>query len=137
MTQIAYRVRRYLLPEVAGCVTTFLAVWISLKLELPLPVVAYIGTWSENLGFYTTRLLLDIRRRSPDETILKILRNVLLEFGPAELLDSFFLRPLLMGLGMAICEMHPAGAFLGKVLADLIFYLVASVSDESRKRVLG
>lgn len=63
----------------------------------------------------------------------KTLRNMLIEFGPSETLDSFILRPALMyaaqlqwGIGL--------GTLAGKLAADVVFFGLAILAFEMRKR---
>jgi hypothetical protein len=62
-------------------------------------------------------------------------RNILLEFGPAEVLDSTIVRPLAMGLATSYLG-RERGVPLGKIISDLIFYVVAALALERRRRHL-
>ncbi len=63
------------------------------------------------------------------------LRNLSLEFGPAELLDSFLVRPLAMYLGPIVVGSLTAGVILGKIAADVVFYTLAIVGYEFGKKL--
>lgn len=67
----------------------------------------------------------------------QLLRNLLLEFGPAELLDSFILRPALLTLAMQLIADLPLALVTGKVAADLLFYTVTIGSVELRRKLLA
>lgn len=64
-----------------------------------------------------------------------ILRNLLVEFGPAELLDPFLLRPAFLALAMHLIPGVHWAVVIGKVAADLIFYTVAISSFEVRRKL--
>jgi hypothetical protein len=57
------------------------------------------GTWGENLGYYGTVLTRELRARRARNgrltpaAVLRTIRNLALEFGGAELLDSLLIRP--------------------------------------------
>lgn len=131
--QLRFRIRRYALPEILGTCTNVLAVAVTSRLNWSTVAVALAGTWSENIGFYGTRILFDLRRRHEVGGTWKAVRNLLLEFGPPEMLDTFLSRPALMAVGISITGQPQLGGLLGKFLADAIFYTVATLSDESRK----
>ena len=103
---------------------------------------AYGGALGENVGFYGTMLLREFRAdarsagaagthygaRAAAVTGAKLL----LEFGPAELLDSLLIRPLTMGLATRFLG-GGAGVIVGKLAADVTFYLPVIVSYELRQ----
>ena len=66
----------------------------------------------------------------------RLLRNLVLEFGAAELLDPLILRPALLMLAMQLLSDLPVALLAGKVTADLVFYTVTICSLEARKKLL-
>jgi hypothetical protein len=61
-------------------------------------------------------------------TVLRLARDLVAEFGPAELGDSLLLRPTAMAAGTVLTGSPAAGTLLGKLAADLVFYAVAIAS---------
>jgi hypothetical protein len=59
-------------------------------------------------------------------------RGLVLECGPAEILDTLLIRPAAMYAGPAVVGSLTAGVILGKVAADLAFYVVAIIGYELR-----
>jgi hypothetical protein len=55
---------------------------------------------------------------------------------PAEILDNFFIRPFAMYIAPQYIHPYPIGFLAGKFSADLIFYALAIIGYESRKRWL-
>ena len=53
--------------------------------------------------------------------VLRVLRNLVLEFGAAEALDTALIRPFCMGAGIRLLG-GSLGALAGKLGADLAFY---------------
>lgn len=51
----------------------------------------------------------------------RVLRRMLLEFGSAEVLDGFVIRPLCLAAGLELIG-GAAGAVAGKIAADVAFY---------------
>ena len=91
--------RRYAFAELIGIILVLIFSNISMLFLGSKIVSGFIGTWSDNLGFYGTILYKDIKKRKNIRKRLSIkdlliqLRDVLIEFGPAEYLDSFIIRP--------------------------------------------
>lgn len=61
----------------------------------------------------------------------------MLEFGAAELLDPFILRPALLLLALQLIAQLPIALIAGKLAADLVFYSVTICSFELRKKLLA
>jgi hypothetical protein len=138
--------RRYGLAEVVGVCTALLAAWLADAVGAPLIVVAYAATAGENVGFYGTivgrQVALDRRlaalegERYSTPHRWRTARELLLEFGPAELLDSFVIRPLAMGIGVRLLG-RDAGVIVGKLAADVTFYLPVILTYELRRHGAG
>ncbi len=107
------------------------------------------GTIGEFVAFYVFVVTRDVRtaRLSGDRNTRRVLRDLLVEFGPAEALDSLAVRPLAMYAGpvvtaqllnddLAIGDIALSslvvGTFLGKVAADVVFYGLAAIVRQRR-----
>jgi hypothetical protein len=89
---------------------------------------AYAATIGEGIAFYAVLLIRDVRRRPG---VARAVRGLVLEFGPAELLDTLAVRPGAMLLGPWLLGSVTFGVLAGKVAADLVFYAIAIVSYEA------
>lgn len=135
--------RRYGGAEVAGLCTALLAAWLADATGAPLMVVAYAATAGENVGYYAVivgRQVTQDRRLAAAEGeryagphLWRTTRELLLEFGPAELLDSFVFRPFAMALAVALLG-RELGVVAGKLAADLTFYLPVILTYELRRQ---
>lgn len=135
--------RRYGLAELAGLALAIAAGWMAHLLGAHEVVVAYAATVFENVGFYGTiaaRQVAADRRTAlltdgayEPRHVARTFRELLLEFGPAELLDSAILRPLAMGLGVRLLGLE-AGIVAGKLAADVTFYLPVILTYELRRK---
>jgi hypothetical protein len=100
------------------------------------------GTWGENLGYYGKILYSDVKaRKEMDEKItfiglVKVLRNAVVEFGLAEYLDSFLIRPSAMYFFPKWTGNVALGLFLGKISAYVTFYAPTIFFYELRKKYL-
>ena len=100
--------RRYGPAEVCGLLGAFTGYLLARGHAAPAAYAAAIG---ESIGFYGC--FLACRKCS--------LRALLIEFGPAEALDTLLVRPAAMALATA--ALGPAvGVLAGKLAADLVFY---------------
>jgi hypothetical protein len=100
---------------------------------------AYAGAIGDGVGFYGVLLVRDLRRQPKGSRgrLARTLRGLVVEFGPAELLDSFVVRPLAMYLAAGLLGHATAGAVAGKIAADAVFYAVAIMGYELRKHFAG
>jgi len=62
--------------------------------------------------------------------------NIFIEFLPAEVLDNFIIRPYLMYIVPQYIHPYPVGFLVGKFSSDILFYALAIVGYEARKRWL-
>jgi selenocysteine lyase/cysteine desulfurase len=91
---------------------------------------AVAATLGETVAFYVTILIRDLRARPADRPVRVVLRGLVIEFGPAEALDTALLRPAAMYLGPLVTGDLTAGVIAGKVAADLVFYGIAAFGHE-------
>ncbi len=83
---------RYLPAECAALVGVLTGTLAVLPLGIP-AATAYGGTIGEALFFYGFVVLRDVRG-NPRHSLLLTLRNLAVEFGPSEVVDTAAVRPL-------------------------------------------
>lgn len=135
---------RYLPAEIIGTITALSGSAIAYLLTGNAIIIAYAGTWGENIGYYGTISRKDIiasKKRHKHEnknythrSLAKNARDIVLEFGPAELMDSFVTRPFLMYAFQLFTGNVLLGIFLGKICADIAFYIPTITAYELRKK---
>jgi len=57
-----------------------------------------------------------------------------LEYGPAGIVDSFFLRPFFMYVFPMVLHNFTHGILVGKIVGDFTFYCMVVLSYEWKKR---
>lgn len=127
---------RYGPPELLSLTTTLLVSWAVLALTGNVVLAAVAATWADGLAYYGVivgRTLSAAGCRSP-LAILAAARNLVLEFGPAEIFDSLLIRPAALSLGLTLIPWPAAGALAGKFAADVLFYLPTITSYELLRR---
>jgi len=131
-----YYLKRYGFAELIGGLLVIIISSLTFHFTRNKIVAAYAGTIGENIGFYGAIILGDILKAKRNAAIwswkhvLQVLRNVLIEFGGAELLDSLVVRPGMIYLFTSIFTNYQAGALAGVVAADVVFYGLAVLSSE-------
>ena len=142
-TRIRTWIKRYGPSEVAGIVMALGGSWLLQHTSDSVIAAAYGASIGEALGFYgalVTREMIQEAyfagaRRAPYgvSEMMRTWRGLLLEFGPAELLDTGLIRPLAMALCTGLLGWG-LGIVAGKVLADVVFYLPVIWVYERRRR---
>lgn len=139
--------RRYIPAEILGTLGALIAAWMAFG-HTHLYVIAAASGWvGEGIGFYgyfiTTELLSSSKRYQEHSFIKRASlavaaasTNLLVEFAPAEVLDNFIIRPFAMYITPQYIHPYALGFLAGKFGADIVFYALAVVGYEARKRWL-
>ena len=135
--------RRYGLAECGGISCALVASVIVHRVTVSAVAAGYAGAWGESLGYGAVIVGRDLlaaarRRRTAHEAFTArdgagVVGGLLVEFGPAALLDTFVTRPLAMALGTRLLGL-PLGVIAGKLAADGLFYIPVIATYEHRKR---
>jgi hypothetical protein len=138
--------KRYGLAEVLSLSLTVFSTWLTFKLTSNGVITALAGTWAGNVGFFGTILIQDILLAVKQlrlsggkysiETFYKNARALFVEFGIAEVFDSFLIRPFLMFYIPRLLGKLSLGIIIAKFLADITFYVPAIISYELSKKKL-
>lgn len=141
--KVFHYLKRYGLAELAGGAFVLLISSLVYHFTRNKIAAAYAGTIGENIGFYGMIIGGDIiaaKKRSENwnwKHVAPVLKNVLVEFGGAEFLDSLVVRPGLLYLGTSLIKKYQLGALAGVVAADIVFYAMAVLSSELLQRKKG
>jgi hypothetical protein len=127
--RIVVWIGRYLPAELGGLTFALLGAWSITALRGSTPVAAVAATWADMLIYYAIIITRDLRA-APRRPVLATLWNIVLEFGPAELLDSLLIRPTALYIGMAMLPSLPLGIIAGQIAANLCFYVPTIFSYE-------
>lgn len=136
--------KRYLPGEIVGTITALFAASLVHAYNDNLVAIAYAGSLGEAIGFYTTVIIQNIRivrkkRISENQAFAfsdfyKVCIDVVIEFGPAGIIDGMVLRPLFMFLFPIYVKNFTLGILLGKVAGDVTFYILVILSYELNKK---
>lgn len=141
--------KRYLPSEILGTITALGGAYVAFSLTDSLIYAAVAGTLGENLGYYgyaATREVKKYYRRHHGHVRVKrmaltashTIRSMLVEFGPAECLDSFLLRPFMLYIIPSTFSGLPVwvGWLIAKLSADIFFYTFAIIGYELHQRYI-
>ena len=138
--------KRYLPAELLSTALTIIAALAAYRLTGNRIATALMATWVGNISYFGYILYKDIAdtrkelyasgKNYSSYTFRKNIRALVVKFGPAELLDSLIVRPLLMYYLPIFTGNIALGTILAKFAADITFYLPAIVSYELSKKKL-
>lgn len=136
--------KRYLPAEIFSLVATLAFAGLVFRLTGSNVSAALAGTWGGNVAYFGLILVKDIadaRKRYAAEAktyngkaVLLNLRALAVEFGLAEVLDSFLIRPALMYYLPLWLGSFTTGIVAAKFAADVTFYLPAIIGYELHKK---
>lgn len=134
--------RRYGLAECGGITCAVLASVIVRRATGSAVAAGFAGAWGEALGYATVLVARDFlfaarrqreaRRAFTIPDAAGVIGGLLVEFGPAALVDTLLTRPFAMALGTRLLGL-PLGVITGKLVADAVFYVPVIVTYERRK----
>lgn len=139
--------KRYLPAEILSLIATVVCAGLTMQLTGNNLKAALAGTWGGNFSYFSLIIFTDIYKTrkslvSAGKTyrfplFLRNLRALLVEFGLAELVDSFFIRPALMYYFPIWTGNFSAGIIMAKFAADITFYIPAIIGYELHKKHLA
>lgn len=134
--------QRYAIAELIGIILALIVSNLTMLLFNNAIIAAFLATWADNLGFYGTIIINDLKLRKKKDnkigikSILKLARNIIIEFGPAEYLDSFAIRPFYLAIFPLLISNYSLAILIGTLLADVTYFIPTIISYEFRKKTL-
>lgn len=135
---------RYGPAEIISLLLTVGGAWAVFEATHKQVAAAFAATWAGNIGFFGTIFLRDIwqlrktlHADGKPYTVHDFWLNVramVIEFGVAEVLDSFLIRPALMYWMPVWLGNLTAGVIAAKFVADVTFYIPAVFFYEWNKK---
>ena len=132
------------MAEILSFITTLFGASVAYQLTGDNVVTALAATWAGNISYFGYILVCDvIQTREKNRSykmpyrakdFFKNIRALVLEFGVAEIADSFFVRPALMYYFPIWTGNLSLGIFLAKITADITFYIPAIIAYELSKK---
>ena len=127
---------RYAPAEILSIISIVISATILTYVFNLIIVSAFISTWIGNIVYYGIIIFNDLNGRNINLiTLIKQTRNLIVEFGPAEYLDSFIIRPFFLSVTPYFIPNYPLAIFIGTNLANITFYIPTIISYELKKRI--
>jgi hypothetical protein len=128
---IVFWIVRYLPAEVAGTAAMVVGGLLATLWTDAAPLIAVAALLGEIIGFYAVLAVTIYIEQAPVSTtrrraVGRTAALLVAEFGAAELLDTFLVRPAALVLGVWLIPDPLLGMLAGKVAADIVFYAVAA-----------
>lgn len=129
-------IKRYAPAEIACLVTMLIASVAAASVTSSPALLAVAAIAGATVGFYgvlITQVMREQLRLLGDQphrwhrAAVRTLPLLVAEFGVAEILDTFFLRPALMIVGVVLIGDAVWGLLAGKVVADVLFYVISAL----------
>ena len=133
--------RRYGPAELYSFIAVLAASKLFLFLTGSIVITAFLSAWVMNFVFYGTIIYSDLmshkkkKRKITFKDYLKQARNMLMEFGPSEYLDSFVIRPFFLIFFPYFIKDYLLAVSAATITADIIYFVPVIVSYELRKKV--
>ncbi len=133
---------RYLIAELISIAFAMLSALLADIIFHNSIITALAATWMSNVGFYGIMVSKDIKAKKKLHgkvtlrIYLKTLIGLVVEFGPAEYLDTFVIRPIILYVFPIIFGNLALGIFLGTMVANITYYLPVIISYELKKKYL-
>ena len=138
--------KRYLLADILSTILSLGTAWTIMETTEDRVLAAFVGSAVASIVFYAYIAVKDVRLSLKDhrkanvkysvKSFLIDFRNLIVEFGPAELLDVLAVRPFFMYLMPKLIGDFVIGTFIGKLIADVAFFVPAIIMYELRKKHL-
>ena len=138
--------KRYLPAELLSILATLAGGWLAFEFSGNQLATALTATWAGNVAYFGYIIASDIfkstrncRAQELPYTFKNFLQNIkalVIEFGVAEVADSFFIRPALLYYFPIWTGNLTTGIILAKLTADISFYVPAIIGYEFSKRKL-
>jgi len=136
--------RRYIPAEIVSIIFALVFSNITFLTTHNRIATAFVGTLADTLSYYifvSVREDIQSRKKHKKEkriysliSFLKNIRNILLEFGFAEIFDSFIIRPAFMYYFPLLLGNMSMGIFVAIILANMIFYITTIIAYELKKK---
>jgi hypothetical protein len=144
------KVKEWVIRYVPANIFTTLVVlfisWITIVLTNNGILAAFLASICGTISYYAFMLVRDviISRHSYIQqnkkynwlSFIKNARNIILEFGIGELLDTLLIGPFFLYIMPIILHNYALGIIVGKYLSDIFFYIPTIISYELRKKHL-
>ena len=133
--------KRYAFAHIIGLIFTILVATLSHILFKNIILSAFLATWSDNIAYYGIIIYGDLKlqkkkdKKLKTKSFLKVARGIVMEFGLAEYLDSFIIRPFYLSVFPHFIPNYSLAILAGSICAEVTFYIPTIISYELKKKI--
>ncbi len=113
---------QYLLGNIIATIAAIITATTVQQLTGSPILTALAANLADNVVWYVYLFIYNLRR---GDTALSGIRHIIQDFGLAEVLDTFLIRPSLYYVMPKITGAQATGVLTGTVIADIIYTLIA------------
>jgi hypothetical protein len=138
--------KRYLPANIFTTLFTLLVAFLVFRWTNDRVITAFTSSLLGTLSYYGFILIRDMietrkdlarhKRKYTSLYFLKNVRNLVLEFSVAEILDTFVIAPFFYYIFPILFHDFTLGILVAKYAADIIFYIPTIISYELRKKYI-
>ncbi len=133
--------KRYGIPLTLSTISAIIAANLVKILTHNNITAGFFGTWADNAVFYGYLAATDLKKeritsfKNSFKEFFRLIRNMVVEFGPGEYLDSFILRPFFLSAFPYFFKNYSLAILFGGLTADISFFIPTIISYETRKKL--
>lgn len=133
--------RRYAPSHIIAVITAIVVANLAFTLFKNIILSAFLATWSDNIAYYGIIIYRDLKsqkkkdRQLKTTSFLKVARGIIMEFGLAEYLDSFVIRPFYLSIFPYLISNYSLAILIGSMCAEITFYIPTVISYEIKKKI--
>ena len=125
--------KRYIPAEILCIISSVIVGYIIFLITQNRIATAYAASLAEAISYYS---FLGIREYKRHQKLSLTIRNLAIEFGPAEIFDTFLIRAFFMYTMPLILGNILLGIIAGKIISDIIAYIIIITMYEIKKKYL-
>ncbi len=124
---------------ILGTISALIVANVSYFLFRNTIVSAFLATGADFIVGYGTIAYRDIKSRKDKGLgfagFLKVIRNMVVEFGPGEYLDSFVFRPFYFSIFPYLIHNYSLAILAGSLTAEITYFVPVIIFYEARKKI--
>lgn len=134
MNKIKEWINRYKYAELASIFGFGTACVLVKYFNINAVVSSVLITYIEFVFYYLTMILVQQKSTSNSTSVFETIFHLLKEFGVAEIVDLLFSRSFFLFICPIIFNNFSVGIIVGKICADIVFYILTIFFYEKMKR---
>jgi hypothetical protein len=134
--------KRYGYPLIFATLAEFMSAVLTYQFSGDLLLSAAVATIVWNLVFFFFIVYKEVMERKAKDgritsmSVVKVIRNLIIDFGPAEYLDGFLFRPFILVVFPMFISPYYWGVIVGLIVAEIVYIAAVLISYQARRKLL-